>query len=184
MEDGTALPAREALHVTSKQGSASSFSATQQALTECWFLALSLKTYPSVATSHSTTHPAGDYVRKAWTVVHSHNPTLCNCVKGSNTIRAKKNCLSLEIVLLTIPWDFWPDHYFEVQIFYHILFVDKVGKCTANISKFVSIHYKTGQRNFFSTCISKLRTIWMLIGSMHKIGLSRHPFPMLVHICG
>jgi len=89
---GMALPlaAREALHATSTQGSASSFSATQRALTDCWLLALSLKTYRSVATSHSTTHPAGDEVRKAWSAVHSHNPILCNCVKGSNNNKSKK----------------------------------------------------------------------------------------------
>lgn len=48
----------------------------------------------------------------------------------------KKNYLRLETALLTTPWDFWPGHYLEVQI-YRILLVDKVGKRTANRNEYL-----------------------------------------------
>lgn len=79
----------------------------------------------------------------------------------------KKNYQSLKIAFLTR--DFWAGHYQEVQIFYHIVFVDSVGQRTANISKYLKPD-KT-QASLFSTCISKLRTIWMLLASMCTVGI-------------
>lgn len=99
-------------------------------------------------------------------------------MKGSKYL--KKNYQSLELVLLTILWDFWPGRYLEVQIFYHILFVDNGGKRTANVSEYLKPD--KNQASFFSTCISKLRTIWMLLATMCTIGISWNWFQMIVQI--
>lgn len=142
---------------------------------KCWLLALCPQTHRSVTTARNTAHSAGCEVRiEGPESVDCHNPSLYHQVKGIQVMIKgskyfKKNDQSLKIAFLTILRDFWADHYQEVQIFYHIVFVDRVGQRTANICKYLKPD-KT-QASLFSTCISKLRTIWMLLASMCTVGI-------------
>lgn len=152
---------------------------------KCWLLALCPRTHQSVTTAHNTAHSAGCEVRTERSSVDCHNPSLYNQVKriqlmlkGSKYF--KKSYQSLKIVFLTILWDFWAGHYLEVQTFYHIVVEDSTGQRIANTSKYLKPD-KT-QAGLFSTCISKLRTTWMLLASMCTVGIPWNWFQMTVQI--